>query len=115
LHQLVVRETELLALLRERDKLQASIKEMEAEIVSQTQRIGVCPLFCHENVHYLNLRRQNLDVQILESQGPIDQLEQEQEQFQREANERLSRAQEEMQAVNLSVQNLENTNRVITR
>ncbi|KZV65287.1 hypothetical protein PENSPDRAFT_655878 [Peniophora sp. CONT] len=97
LHSLELKEGKLRSGLAEKQRLLEDIASKRSEIEMHTERI------------------KELDVKIEEAQGPIELLEREHEEVLREANERLSKARDEMQAVNLSVQKLEDVNKVIER
>ncbi|KAI0030422.1 hypothetical protein K488DRAFT_87770 [Vararia minispora EC-137] len=97
LFELMRREDKLRAAMDARQRLRDDVKNMEVEVLSQTRQIG------------------ELEILIQESQKPINLLEREHEIFQRESSARLSQAQEDMQAVNISVQKLEDSSRVIER
>ena len=97
LHSLELKEGRLRNGLEEKQRLVQEIKSKRVEIETHTERI------------------KELDAKVEEAQGPIELLEREHEEVSREANERLSKARDEMRAVNLSVQKLEDVNKVIER
>jgi hypothetical protein len=60
-------------------------------------------------------RYQELDVQIIEGQGPIDLLDREHQTTQTELNAKLSQAQEVAKELSRSVDKLEGSNKLIER
>ncbi|KAI0322043.1 AAA domain-containing protein [Amylostereum chailletii] len=97
LHTLQLQEKELRNRLREKDSLQKDIGRMRQDIVSLTSNI------------------KDLDGKIADGQGPIDALEREHGQVQKECSDRLSVAQEARQTLNISTRKLEDANKSIER
>jgi hypothetical protein len=60
-------------------------------------------------------RYQELDVQIIEGQGPIDLLDREHQTTQTELNAKLSQAQQAAQELSRSVDKLEGANKLVER
>ncbi|KAF8476550.1 P-loop containing nucleoside triphosphate hydrolase protein [Russula ochroleuca] len=97
LHQLQLQETDLRSKVREKEALQRSVEAMQLEMTSLTNQL------------------KELEVQILEGQGPIDLLDREHQITQTELNAKLSQAQQVAQELSRSVDKLEGANKHIER
>jgi DNA repair protein RAD50 len=58
---------------------------------------------------------QELDVKLAEARAPIERLEQEYQQAQSELNARIAEAQSSSQGMNMSVDKLDNINKIVDR
>ncbi|KAG8214897.1 hypothetical protein J3R82DRAFT_10069 [Butyriboletus roseoflavus] len=97
LHTMEKKENTLSNQIRDKDI-------MEARIVVMTNEISA-----------LATRSKELDGKLAEAQAPIERLEQEHQQVQAELNARLADAQRSSQEMNMSVDKLDNINKVIDR
>ncbi|KAH8998513.1 hypothetical protein EDB92DRAFT_1835583 [Lactarius akahatsu] len=97
LHQLQLRETDLRSQVREKESLKKSVEAMHLEVTSTTSQL------------------KELDVQILEGQGPIDTLDQEHQATQTEFNSKLSQAQQVAQELSKSTDKLGDASKHIER
>ncbi|KAI9509211.1 P-loop containing nucleoside triphosphate hydrolase protein [Russula earlei] len=97
LHQLQLQETDLRSKVREKEAHQKSVEAMQLEMASLTNQM------------------KELDVQILEGQGPIDLLDREHQAVQMELNTKLSQAQQAAQELSRSVDKLDSANKQIER
>ncbi|CCM03496.1 uncharacterized protein FIBRA_05630 [Fibroporia radiculosa] len=92
-----VRESELKSQIREKTALEGRIKELRSDIASFTNQL------------------KDLDVKIADAQGPIEKLEQQYHEAQRELNAKISRAQRASQDLNMSADKLESINKTIEK
>ncbi|KAI9443279.1 hypothetical protein H4582DRAFT_1808403 [Lactarius indigo] len=97
LHQLQLRETDLRSQVREKESLKKGVETMHLELTSTTSQL------------------KELDVQILEGQGPIDTLDQEHQATQAEFNSKLSQAQQVAQELSKSSDKLGDASKHIER
>ncbi|KAN0125486.1 P-loop containing nucleoside triphosphate hydrolase protein [Lactarius tabidus] len=97
LHQLQLRETDLRSQVREKDSLKQGVEAMNVEMKSVTSQL------------------KELDVQILEGQGPIDAHDQEYQATQAEFNVKLSQAQQVAQELSRSTDKLRDASKHIER
>jgi len=113
LHQLQLRETDLRSQVREKESLKKGVEAMHLEMTSVASQLKVnrtCSL------HKQGIdRHQELDVQILEGQGPIDTLDQEHQATQTEFNVKLSQAQQVAQELSKSTDKLGDASKHIER
>ncbi|KAG6379376.1 P-loop containing nucleoside triphosphate hydrolase protein [Boletus reticuloceps] len=97
LHSMEKKENTLANQIRDKDA-------MEERIVVMTSEISA-----------LNARLKELDGKLSEAQAPIQRLEQEHQQVQAELNAKVAEAQRSTQEMNMSVDKLDNINKVVDR
>ncbi|KAH0832358.1 P-loop containing nucleoside triphosphate hydrolase protein [Lanmaoa asiatica] len=100
-------EGDLHAMEKKENTLSNQIRDkdiMEARIVVMTNEISA-----------LGARFKELDGKLAEAQAPIERLEQEHQQVQAELNVRITEAQRSTQEMNMSVDKLENINKIVDR
>ncbi|KAH9969662.1 P-loop containing nucleoside triphosphate hydrolase protein [Russula dissimulans] len=97
LNRLQLQETDLRSKVREKEALQDSVAAMQLEVSSLTNQL------------------KELDVQILEGQGPIDLLDRGHQTAQTELNAKLSQAQQVAQELSRSTDKLDGANKHIER
>lgn len=113
LHQLQLQETDLRSKVREKETLQKSVEAMQLETTSLTGQLKV---ISHRFLFKCEINRyQELDVQILEGQGPIDLLDREHQAAQTELNAKMSQAQQAAQELSRSADKLDSSNKHIER
>ncbi|KAI0057825.1 hypothetical protein BV25DRAFT_1994717 [Artomyces pyxidatus] len=97
LHKLQLHESELRNQVREKEALQKSIEEKQQEIVSLTSRI------------------KDLDIKIVEGQGPIALLEEEYKAAEKEFNAKSTQAQQATHELDVSTDKLEGASKAIEK
>ena len=116
LHELQMRESNLANKLRDKDTLQANIEIMKTDIISFIARLKVDNSFrsLSKMCHNWKLP-QELDAKIDTAQGPIDRLEQDHKDVQRELNNKITEAQRLSQDLNMNVDKLDGMNKAVER
>ncbi|RDX42487.1 hypothetical protein OH76DRAFT_1362729 [Lentinus brumalis] len=97
LHRLELEESECRNKLRDKDELERRIEEMKAEIVAA------------------NTRLKDLDSLIADAQAPMEKLEREHKELERELNAKISQAQKASQDLNMSADKLETMNKWLAK
>ncbi|KAH9891681.1 hypothetical protein C8Q73DRAFT_746760 [Cubamyces lactineus] len=97
LHRMELEESQCQNQLRDKDELERRIVEMKTEIATANSRL------------------KDLDVKIAEAQAPIERLEREHREQEREMNAKIAQAQKASQDLNMSADKLESMNKVIER
>ncbi|KAG9308463.1 P-loop containing nucleoside triphosphate hydrolase protein [Chiua virens] len=100
-------EGDLHAMEKKENTLSNQIRDkdiMEERIVVMTNEIGA-----------LSVKLKELDAKLAEAQAPIERLEQEHQHVQAELNTKLAEAQRSTQEMNMSVDKLDNINKVVDR
>ncbi|KAL1950586.1 hypothetical protein VTO73DRAFT_5710 [Trametes versicolor] len=97
LHRLELEESQCRNQLRDKDELERRIAEMRAEISAA------------------NVRLKDLDAKIADAQAPIEKLEREHKELEREMNAKIAQAQKTSQDLNMSADKLESMNKIIER
>ncbi|KAI0699279.1 hypothetical protein C8T65DRAFT_659755 [Cerioporus squamosus] len=97
LHRLELEESECRNQLRDKDELERRIEEMKAEIAAATTRL------------------KDLDSRIADAQVPIEKLERDHKELQRELNAKISQAQKASQDLNMSADKLETMNKWLAK
>ena len=114
LHELQMRENDLKNRIREKESLEVNIASMKKDLVTFNARLKVCP---HTRTELLNCSPdpQELDAEITEAQGPIEQMEQDYKQAHTALNTKIEGAQRLSQDLNMNVDNLNNLNKGVER
>ncbi|KAF7987104.1 hypothetical protein HWV62_291 [Athelia sp. TMB] len=97
LHELQMRENDLKNRIREKESLEVNIASMKKDIVT------------------FNARLKELDGEINEAQGPIEQMEQDYKQAHAALNTKIEGAQRLSQELNMNVDNLNSLNKGVER
>ncbi|RPD62360.1 hypothetical protein L227DRAFT_34009 [Lentinus tigrinus ALCF2SS1-6] len=97
LHRLELEESECRNQLRDKDELERRIEEMKTEIAAA------------------NIRLKDLDSRIADAQAPIEKLEREHKELERELNAKISQAQQASQDLNMNADKLETMNKWLAK
>ncbi|KAI0755005.1 hypothetical protein C8Q80DRAFT_404011 [Daedaleopsis nitida] len=97
LHRLELDESECRNKLRDKDELERRIEEMRTEITTA------------------NARLKDLDAKIGDAQAPIEKLEREHKELERELNAKITQAQKASQDLNMSADKLESMNKWLVK
>ncbi|TBU46351.1 hypothetical protein BD309DRAFT_1078711 [Dichomitus squalens] len=97
LHKKELEESECRNQLRDKDELERRIEEMKAEIATA------------------QIRLKDLDTKIAEAQEPIEKLEREHKELERELNAKILQAQKASQELNMGADKLESQNKWLYR
>ncbi|KAH9854720.1 hypothetical protein C2E23DRAFT_726150 [Lenzites betulinus] len=97
LHRLELEESQCQNKLRDKDELERRNAEMKTEIATATARL------------------KDLDAKIADAQVPIEKLEREHKELEREMNDKIAQAQKTSQDLNMSADKLESMNKIIER
>ncbi|KAF9013278.1 hypothetical protein BDQ17DRAFT_1386857 [Cyathus striatus] len=97
LHQMELRERDLANELREKSSLEQRIRDLRSDIDSFTNQL------------------KTIESQLAAAQAPIDALEEDNRQVQSELNSKISLFQQTLQDLNMSIDKLNNINKVVER
>ncbi|KAH7885017.1 ALG6, ALG8 glycosyltransferase family-domain-containing protein [Phlebopus sp. FC_14] len=116
LHAMEKEENNLSNQIRDKDLMEERIVTMTNEITALNVKLKVkIPVPSTLTVILFLSLLQELDAKLAEAQAPIDRLEQEHQRIQSELNAKIAEAQRASQEMNMSVDKLDNINRVVDR
>ncbi|KAI9566180.1 P-loop containing nucleoside triphosphate hydrolase protein [Boletus coccyginus] len=121
-------ERERQAIMTERDRQNSSLRTYEGDLHSMEKKENVLSnqirdkditeeriVVMTNEISALSARLKELDGKLAEAQAPIQRLEQEHQEVQAELNARTAKAQRSTQEMNMSVDKLDNINKIVDR
>ncbi|KAF8836218.1 hypothetical protein BDN67DRAFT_974411 [Paxillus ammoniavirescens] len=121
-------ERERQAIMTERDRQNSSLRTYESDLHAMEKKENTLSnqirdkdvmeeriITMANEVTALNSKLKELDVKLAEARAPIERLEQEYQQAQSELNARIAEAQSSSQGMNMSVDKLDNINKIVDR
>jgi DNA repair protein RAD50 len=113
LHSMQLRESELKSQVKDRANLEKQVVQMKSEVSTTSSHLKVSRI-CVKHSEWLTVL-QEIESKIEAAQNPIKKLDDEYKQIQEDFSQKIAEAQQLSQELNMSVDKLDNFNKLIDR